>query len=59
MATMVSRRSTFGINCAECGNELIAPEKSEYCDDGIFGICGSAWNVRPRLNRSHRFAPMP
>jgi len=34
MATMVSRRSTFGINCAECGNELIAPEKSEYCDDG-------------------------
>ena len=35
MATMVSnRRSTFGINCAECGSELIAPEKSEYSDGG-------------------------
>ncbi len=33
MATMVSdRRSTFGINCVRCKDELIAPEKSEYCD---------------------------
>jgi hypothetical protein len=31
MATMVSiRRSTFGINCVRCKDELIAPEKSEY-----------------------------
>ena len=31
MATMVSeRRPTFGTNCVRCGNELIAPEKSEY-----------------------------
>ena len=31
MATMVSkRRSTFGLNCAQCDNELIAPEWSEY-----------------------------
>jgi RNase P subunit RPR2 len=31
MATMVSkRRSTFGVNCVHCDNELIAPEWSEY-----------------------------
>jgi hypothetical protein len=29
--TMVpDRRSSFGINCVECRDELIAPEKSEY-----------------------------
>jgi hypothetical protein len=33
MATMVpERRSTFGTNCVRCGNELIAPEKSELRD---------------------------
>ncbi len=33
MATMVSdRRSTFGISCVRCDEELIAPEKSEYRD---------------------------
>jgi hypothetical protein len=33
MATMVSnRRSTIGINCVRCKDELIAPEKSEYRD---------------------------
>ncbi len=31
MATMASdRRSTFGISCVRCDEELIAPEKSEY-----------------------------
>ena len=25
-----NRRSTFGINCVRCKDELIAPEKSEY-----------------------------
>jgi RNase P subunit RPR2 len=31
MATMVSkRRSSFGMYCAQCDNELIAPEWSEY-----------------------------
>ena len=31
MATMVPyRRSTFGINCVRCGEELIAPDRSEY-----------------------------
>jgi uncharacterized protein with PIN domain len=33
MTTMVSnRRSTFGISCVRCNDELIAPEKSEYRD---------------------------
>lgn len=26
------RRSSFGTNCVQCGNELIAPERSEYRD---------------------------
>ena len=34
MATMVpKRRSSFGMHCAQCGNELIAPEWSEYRDE--------------------------
>jgi len=33
MATTVSnRRSTFGIRCVRCDYELIAPEKSHYCN---------------------------
>jgi RNase P subunit RPR2 len=31
MLTMVpNRRSSFGVSCDQCGNELIAPEWSEY-----------------------------
>jgi RNase P subunit RPR2 len=31
MSTMVpNRRSSFGMSCGQCGNELIAPEWSEY-----------------------------
>ena len=31
MATMLAnRRSTFGIACVQCHEELIAPDKSEY-----------------------------
>jgi hypothetical protein len=31
MSTMVpNRRSTFGISCVGCSEELIAPDKSEY-----------------------------
>ena len=31
MSTMVSnRRSSFGISCAQCDNELIAPEWTEF-----------------------------
>ena len=28
------RRSSFGANCVQCDNELIAPERSEYRDGG-------------------------
>ena len=28
------RRSSFGTNCVQCDNELIAPERSEYRDEG-------------------------
>ena len=35
MRTIASkRRSSFGTNCVQCDNELIAPEKSEYRDGG-------------------------
>jgi len=31
MVTIASiRRSTFGIGCVRCGEDLIAPDKSEY-----------------------------
>ena len=31
MSTMVPNRcSSFGMSCVQCGNELIAPEWSEY-----------------------------
>ncbi len=30
MAMTLNRRSTFGIKCVRCKDELIAPEKSEY-----------------------------
>ena len=34
MQTIASkRRSSFGTNCVQCDNELIAPERSEYRDE--------------------------
>jgi hypothetical protein len=30
----VSLGSTFGMPCVKCKNQLIAPERSEYCSDG-------------------------
>jgi hypothetical protein len=32
--TMPSRRSTFGVSCIKCSNELFAPAKSEFRDGG-------------------------
>jgi hypothetical protein len=33
--TMVAiRHSSFGTNCVQCSNDLIAPERSEYWSDG-------------------------
>lgn len=35
MATMQSnRRCDFGLSCVRCEGELIAPEKSEYWNEG-------------------------
>jgi hypothetical protein len=34
MPTIASkRRSSFGTDCVQCGNELIAPERSEHRDE--------------------------
>jgi len=30
MTTISNRRSSFGMKCVQCANELIAPEWSEY-----------------------------
>ena len=30
---LAKRRSSFGANCVQCDNELIAPERSEYRDE--------------------------
>jgi hypothetical protein len=52
MATMLSnRRSTFGIDCVQCHEELIAPEKSNTVTVPTFVISGFARNARHILNR--------
>jgi len=33
MKTVSNRRSSFGMKCIQCDNELIAPEWSEYRDE--------------------------
>jgi len=35
MTTSLGRRSRFGIDCVRCRNDLIAPERSEYCSHGV------------------------
>ena len=32
--------SLFGIDCVRCGNELIAPENTEYVDVSLFDTLG-------------------
>ena len=32
-AVASKRRSSFGTDCVQCGDELIAPDKSEYRDE--------------------------
>jgi hypothetical protein len=52
MTTMVSQRwSTFGINCVQCDNELIAPEWSKIV---IFGAAPNATAVSRPLSRPSR-----
>jgi uncharacterized protein with PIN domain len=45
---MPTRRSSFGADCAHCGKELIAPEKSEYRDERHVG---HIWRC-PKCDRS-------
>jgi hypothetical protein len=60
MATMVSnRRSTFGINCVRCKDELIAPERSESVTARTSVICGIARTARPRSSHSSLFQSRP
>jgi len=33
MTAQSNRRSTFGVNCVQCGDLLIAPDWSEYRDE--------------------------
>ena len=50
------RRSSFGTNCVQCDNELIAPERSEYRDEGQIrhlwhcSRCDCSFEVIPHAN---------
>jgi hypothetical protein len=60
MSTMVhNRRSSFGTSCAQCGNELIAPEWSEYRSEHqvICGIVGNATIVLRLSSTQSRWQP--
>jgi hypothetical protein len=60
MATMVSiRRSTFGIECVRCKDELIAPERSEYRHGSKSVICGIARTAKPPSSHSNLFPLRP
>jgi len=56
MTTIVSnRRSSFGMNCTQCGDLLIAPEWSEYGDElHVLNLwsctsCGSQFETKALL----------
>jgi hypothetical protein len=56
MAMMVSnRRSTLGINCVRCSDELIAPDKSEYRAGTYIRHLWHCSNCSAVLNRPSRF----
>jgi hypothetical protein len=50
------RRSSFGTNCVQCDNELVAPERSEYRDDRQIrhfwhcSICDCSFEVIPTVH---------
>ena len=51
--TASKRRSSFGTNCVRCDKELIAPERSEYRDEGQIrhfwhcAMCDCSFEVVP------------
>jgi hypothetical protein len=58
MVTKASNpRSLFGINCVQCGNELIAPERTEYLDDRIIRHLWNCPRCRGRFESFPRFPP--
>ncbi len=42
--TRSSRRSSFGMDCVQCGNELIAPEWTEYRNERQVHHVWHCWN---------------
>ena len=47
--TMPTRRSSFGADCAHCGKELIAPERSEYRDERHVLHIWRGWQPEQRV----------
>jgi hypothetical protein len=50
-------RSLFGINCFQCGNELIAPERTEYLDDQVIRHLWHCPKCHGRFESFPRFPP--
>ena len=50
-------RSLFGINCFRCGDELIAPERTEYLDDQVIRHLWHCPKCNGRFESFPRFPP--
>ena len=50
-------RSLFGIDCVQCGNELIAPENTEYVDHQLIRHLWHCPKCRARFETFPRFPP--
>jgi hypothetical protein len=60
MTTIVSnRRSGFGMNCVQCGDELIAPNGPSIGMSGTSCIFGAARNATAVSSLSSFFLPTP
>ena len=58
MVTKASNpRSLFGINCVQCGNELIAPERTEYLDHQLIRHLWHCPKCHGRFESFPRFPP--
>jgi hypothetical protein len=54
---VLDRRSLFGVTCVRCGNDLIAPEKSEHLDDRRIRHLWPSSLALPEMQRSFRGIP--
>jgi hypothetical protein len=50
-------RSLFGIDCVQCGNELIAPESAAYLDDQLIRHVWHCMKCHARFESFPRFPP--